>query len=76
MLFICSCISWNDSCGSLKATFLGGPVIRHIASEGLITSQLAGTMLMRVLQGLQFHGQHDANQVIFSQFKSKYVKLP
>lgn len=58
-------MSWNDSNSSLKATLLGGPVVRQLASDNLITEPLAEIILVRVLQGLQLHGQHEANQVSF-----------
>lgn len=60
---IFSCIAWNDSNACLKACLLAGPVIRHLSVENLIPQHLAAIILTRVLQGLQLHGQHDANQV-------------
>lgn len=58
-----SCIAWNDSNASLKACLLAGPVIRHLASDHIVTSDLAANILTRILQGLQLHGHHDANHV-------------
>lgn len=37
--------------------------MRFLATEDLLTSSLASHVLLAVLQGLQIHGQHDANQV-------------
>lgn len=38
--------------------------MRFLATEDLLTSSLATHVLLAVLQGLQIHGQHEANQVI------------
>lgn len=64
-VFLCfsSCIAWNDSIASLKASLLGGLVVRFLANKNLITANMASVLLTRVLQGLQLHGQHDSNQV-------------
>ncbi|XP_053683360.1 exportin-5 [Sabethes cyaneus] len=62
VMTVLSVLSWNDSNSSLKATFLSGPVIRFLASEQLITETLASNIIIAVLQGLQLHGQHEANQ--------------
>jgi hypothetical protein len=63
-IFYCfSCIAWNDSNASLKACLLAGPVIRHLAIDQLVTSNLTSVILTRILQGLQLHGHHDANHV-------------
>ncbi|CAO1317047.1 unnamed protein product [Diamesa hyperborea] len=57
-----NCIAWNDSSACLKATLLGGPIIRLLASDNLLTPNMASVILMRVLQGLQVHGKNDPNQ--------------
>uniref|UniRef100_A0A8D8L072 Exportin-5 n=1 Tax=Culex pipiens TaxID=7175 RepID=A0A8D8L072_CULPI len=62
VMTVLSVLSWNDSNSSLKATLLSGPVIRFLASEQLITDTLASNIIIAVLQGLQLHGQHEANQ--------------
>lgn len=62
VMTVLSVLSWNDSNSSLKATFLSGPVIRFLAAEQLITDTLASNIMIAVLQGLQLHGQHEANQ--------------
>lgn len=62
LLTILSAISWNDGSSSLKAVHLSGPVIRFLDSENLLNSQLASSILTSVLQGLQVHGLHEANQ--------------
>lgn len=72
--YLFSCIAWNDSNACLKACLLAGPVVRHLTSENLIPQHLAAVILTRVLQGLQHHGHHDANQVKLKEFY-KYFKL-
>ncbi|KAL9702941.1 hypothetical protein quinque_006459 [Culex quinquefasciatus] len=62
VMTVLSVLSWTDSNSSLKATLLSGPVIRFLASEQLITDTLASNIIIAVLQGLQLHGQHEANQ--------------
>ncbi|KXJ77769.1 exportin-5 [Aedes albopictus] len=62
VMTVLSVITWNDSNCSLKAVFLSGPIIRFLASEQLITDTLASNIIIAVLQGLQLHGQHEANQ--------------
>lgn len=62
-LFIYSAVSWNDTSCSYKAVLLTGPLVRFLAMEDLLTSALATNILLAVLQGLQVHGQHEANQV-------------
>lgn len=59
----CSAVSWNDTSCSFKAVLLTGPIVRFLASEDILTSSLATHVLLAVLQGLQIHGQHEANQV-------------
>jgi exportin-5 len=63
VMTVLSGLSWNDSNCSLKSTCLTGPIIRFLAAEQLLTATLANNILIAVLQGLQLHGQHDANQV-------------
>lgn len=58
-----SAVSWNDTSCSFKAVLLTGPIVRFLATEDLLTSSLATHVLLAVLQGLQIHGQHEANQV-------------
>lgn len=59
-----SAMSWNDTSCSFKAVLLTGPIVRFLAAEDLLTSTLANHILIAVLQGLQIHGQHEANQVL------------
>lgn len=63
--YICSAVSWNDTSCSFKAVLLTGPIVRFLAAEDLLTSSLANSILIAVLQGLQIHGQHEGNQVIY-----------
>lgn len=65
-----SAVSWNDTSCSFKAVLLTGPIVRFLAMEDLLTSSLASHVLLAVLQGLQIHGQHDANQV-----RQIYIKM-
>lgn len=58
-------MSWNDTNCNFKAVLLTGPMVRFLASEDLLTPTLATKVLLAVLQGLQIHGQHEANQVKF-----------
>lgn len=64
--FTCACdgsaLTWNDSSGSMKATGLITPVVRQLVSTNRMSSALAAHTMTVVLQGLQVHGQHDANQ--------------
>lgn len=57
-----SALTWNDSSGSMKATGLITPVVRQLVSTNRMSSALAAHTMTVVLQGLQVHGQHDANQ--------------
>lgn len=38
------------------------PVVRFLAVEQLLTPSLASNIVIAILQSLQLHGQHDANQ--------------
>lgn len=62
VLTVLSAIHWNDSNSSLKAVLLTGPIVRFLAAEQLLNESIASNILIAVLQGLQNHGQHDANQ--------------
>lgn len=63
-----SAVSWNDTSCNFKAVLLTGPIVRFLASEELLTPSLATHILLAVLQGLQIHGQHEANQVQIKKF--------
>jgi len=41
---------------------LTGPVVRALAADGTLTPSMAAHIMIAVLQGLQLHGQHEANQ--------------
>ncbi|KAH0952701.1 hypothetical protein HN011_008649 [Eciton burchellii] len=62
VLCILGALAWNDSNASLKATMLTGPVVRALAADGTLTPSMAAHIMIAVLQGLQLHGQHEANQ--------------
>lgn len=68
-LYNFSAVSWNDTPCSFKAVLLTGPIVRYLATEDLLTSSLATNILLAVLQGLQIHGQHEANQVSYRNIK-------
>ncbi|XP_011872783.1 PREDICTED: exportin-5 isoform X2 [Vollenhovia emeryi] len=62
VLCVLGALAWNDSNASLKATMLTGPVVRALAADGSLTPTMAAHVMVAVLQGLQLHGQHEANQ--------------
>ncbi|XP_015605682.1 exportin-5 [Cephus cinctus] len=62
VLCVLGALSWNDSNASLKATMLTGPIVRALAADGSLTPAMAAHIMVAVLQGLQLHGQHEANQ--------------
>lgn len=39
-----------------------GPVVRSLAADGTLTPAMAAHIMVAILQGLQLHGQHEANQ--------------
>lgn len=41
---------------------LTGPVVRALAAENRLTPEMATYIMDAILQGLQLHGQHEANQ--------------
>ena len=55
-------LSWNDSNTSLKATVMTAPIVRTLVANGNLTEEMASGIMMSVLQGLEIHGQHDANE--------------
>ncbi|XP_076292128.1 exportin-5-like protein Ranbp21 [Lasioglossum baleicum] len=62
VLCVLGALTWNDSNASLKATMLTGPVVRALAVDGSLTPAMAAHIMVAILQGLQLHGQHEANQ--------------
>ncbi|XP_063992665.1 exportin-5 [Diachasmimorpha longicaudata] len=62
VLCVLGALSWNDSNASLKATMLTGPIVRALVADGSLTPAMAAHIMVAVLQGLQLHGQHEANQ--------------
>ncbi|KAH0557989.1 exportin-5 [Cotesia glomerata] len=62
VLCVLGALAWNDSNASLKATMLTGPIVRALAANGSLTPAMASHIMVAVLQGLQLHGQHEANQ--------------
>ncbi|KAG7201060.1 hypothetical protein KM043_017606 [Ampulex compressa] len=62
VLCVLGALAWNDSNASLKATMLTGPVVRALAADDSLTPAMAAHIMVAVLQGLQLHGQHEANQ--------------
>ncbi|XP_012279678.1 exportin-5 [Orussus abietinus] len=62
VLCVLGALSWNDSNASLRATTLTGPIVRALAADCSLTPAMAAHIMVAVLQGLQLHGQHEANQ--------------
>ena len=62
VLCVLRALSWNDSNASLKATSMTAPIVRSLVADGSLTEDMASDIMMAVLQGLQLHGQHEANQ--------------
>lgn len=60
--FILCAISSSDSANSLKATFKIPTIIKQLIADGSLSPELAVQTIINLLQGLQLHGQHDANQ--------------
>ena len=46
----------------MQATHLAGPMVRQLSSDGSLTPDVAAHIMTSVLQALQLHGQHEANQ--------------
>ncbi|XP_066998093.1 exportin-5 [Anabrus simplex] len=61
VLCVIRALSWNDTIASLKATYLAAPIVRLMANDGCLTQSSANHIMTSVLQGLQLHGQHEAN---------------
>lgn len=62
MNFFLSSICWLDSTNSLKATFQIPVIVKQLVTDGNMTEDIARQVIIHLLQGLQLHGQHDANQ--------------
>lgn len=62
LMTLLNALSWNDGTCSLKAVNVAAPVMRFLAAEQLMDSNKAVSAFTSVLQGLQVHGQHEANQ--------------
>lgn len=60
--FLLNTIAWPDSTNSLKATFKIATVVKQLLADNYVTQELATQTIISLLQGLQLHGQHDANQ--------------
>lgn len=62
VLTVFGALSWIDSMASIKATLLAGPIIRQLISDGSLTGSMAAHVMISILQALNLHGQHEANQ--------------
>jgi exportin-5 len=62
VLAVLGALSWIDSNGSLKATFLTGPIVRQLVSDNSLNGEMAAHIMASVLNALTLHGQHEANQ--------------
>jgi exportin-5 len=60
--YLLNSISWTDSANSLKASIMMPVIVKQLMADALLTPELAVQVLTSLLQGLQVHGQHDANQ--------------
>ncbi|EDW56190.1 GM22721 [Drosophila sechellia] len=62
LMTLLKAIAWNDGMCSMKAVNIAAPVMRFLAAEKLMDENKAVTAFTAVLQGMQVHGQHEANQ--------------
>ncbi|XP_011176938.1 exportin-5 [Zeugodacus cucurbitae] len=64
LMTLMSALSWQDSGCSMKAVNVVAPVMRFLATSEvqLMDQHKATTAFQAVLQGLQVHGMHEANQ--------------
>ncbi|XP_067636787.1 exportin-5 [Eurosta solidaginis] len=64
LMTLMAALSWQDSACSMKAVNVVAPVMRFLASSDiqLMDQNKATTAFHAVLQGLQVHGMHEANQ--------------
>ncbi|XP_030378650.1 exportin-5 [Scaptodrosophila lebanonensis] len=62
LMTLLNAIAWNDGMCSMKAVNIAAPVMRFLAAEQLMDENKAVSAFTAVLQGMQVHGQHDANQ--------------
>ncbi|EDW75143.1 uncharacterized protein Dwil_GK19857 [Drosophila willistoni] len=63
LLTLLRAIAWNDGMCNMKAVNIAAPVMRFLAAEPhLIDENKAVSAFTAVLQGMQVHGQHEANQ--------------
>lgn len=62
LMTLINAIAWNDGMCSMKAVNIAAPVMRFLAAEQLIDENKAVRAFTAVLQGMQVHGQHEANQ--------------
>ncbi|PSN35462.1 Exportin-5 [Blattella germanica] len=60
-LCVLRALCWNDSKCSMQATFLAGPMVRQLQSDGSLTPDVASHVMICVFQAMQLHGQHEAN---------------
>ncbi|TDG40520.1 hypothetical protein AWZ03_013054 [Drosophila navojoa] len=62
LMTLLKAIAWNDGMCSMKAVNIAAPVMRFLAAEQLMDENKAVSAFTAVLQGMQVHGQHEANQ--------------
>ncbi|KAH8421457.1 hypothetical protein KR009_008314 [Drosophila setifemur] len=62
LMTLLKAIAWNDGMSSMKAVNIAAPVMRFLAADQLMDEDKAVTAFTAVLQGMQVHGQHEANQ--------------
>ncbi|EDV99983.1 GH12609 [Drosophila grimshawi] len=62
LMTLIKAIAWNDSMCNMKAVNIAAPVMRFMNVEQLMDENKAVSAFTAVLQGMQVHGQHEANQ--------------
>lgn len=62
LMTLLKAFAWNDGMSSLRAVHIAAPVMRFLVAEQLMDENKAVSSFTAVLQGLQVHGQHEANQ--------------
>ncbi|BFG03016.1 exportin-5 [Drosophila madeirensis] len=62
LMTLLKAIAWNDGMVNMKAVNIAAPVMRFLAAEHLMDENKAVSSFTAVLQGMQVHGQHEANQ--------------
>lgn len=62
LMTLLKAIAWNDGMCNMRAVHIAAPVMRFLVAEQLMDENKAVSSFTAVLQGMQVHGQHEANQ--------------